>query len=76
MNLNLRATVVAGATAGLLAGGLVGTASAENECDKRGQGSTPVVTDAIHENEATIDLAVRPLGKDTHEDVEPLTCTP
>lgn len=77
LHLPLRATLVAGAAATLLAGGLLSSAAAShNECHERGQESTPVVTDAIHQNEETLDVVLGPLGRDAHEDVEPLTCLP
>jgi hypothetical protein len=82
MTIPHRKTVLAGATAILLTGGMFSTASAAsaNECDANGQESTPVVTDFIHGNEDTFDIVLGVVNLatggdlDTHEDVEPLTC--
>jgi len=77
MRLSLRTTVVAGAAAGLLAGGLFNAAAASNACTENGKNETPVVTQTIHDNEALIDSVITPYtGKTTHDDVEPLTCLP
>jgi hypothetical protein len=85
MTLTPRKTVLAGAAAILLTGGMFSTASAatvsaSNEFDANGQESTPVVTDFIHDNEDTFDIGLGVINGatggdlDTHEDVEPLTC--
>jgi len=74
MRIPVRSTLVAGAVAGLAAGGLL-TPAAADACTEQGKNPTPV-TEVVHENEATIDLVLAPVGRNSHEDVEPLTCQP